>query len=166
MCISKELLNFALPFPSVPAFHDQWIFFCAICKDSVYYLDEQLVLYRLHPNQTSGGSKANKMGLSNRTRRIKQKIIHYTSLKESNDIYTLGLAMKEKLIECGLENTDGYRAAEEVCDIGFTVNDAFKSNRFVGCVKLNKLYFSNDRYKKSGTIVHIYRLIGLLFRKN
>ena len=166
MCISKELLKMAIPFPlSEVAFHDQWLFFCAMCKDGVFFLDEKLALYRLHSAQTSGGSKANKMGLHNRIRRIKQKIYHYTSLKESNDIYTFGLAIKEKLIECGLENTDGYRAAEEICEIGFVVNEAIKSNRFVGCAKLNKLYFNNNRYKKSGAAVHLYRIVGLLFRK-
>lgn len=166
MCITKDLLKTALPFPAISGFHDQWIFFCAICKDGVFYLDEKLTLYRLHPNQTSGGNIVNRMGFENRIHRIKQKIVHYTNLKESQDILTLGLAMKEKLIEFGLEKTDGFNAAEQICDIGLTVKEAYVSNRFVGCHKLNRLYFSNLRYRKSGTMVHFYRLIGLLFRKS
>ena len=44
---------------------------------------------------------------------------------ESNDIYTFGLAIKEKLIECGLENTDAYQATNEICEIGSAVKDAY-----------------------------------------
>lgn len=165
MCISKELLSTALPFPKISGFHDQWLFFCALCKDSVYYLDEKLVLYRLHPNQTSGGHKENKMSVSDKTKRIKSKLAFYTNLQESRDILTFGTAMKKMLTECELADTDGYKAAEEICEIGTVVMDAYESNRFVGCAKLNKLYFNNNRYKKSGTAVHLYRIVGLLFRK-
>lgn len=166
MCISKELLKTALPFPAISGFHDQWLFFCALCKDNAYYLDEKLVLYRLHPNQTSGGHKENKMSLKDKTNRIRKKLVFYTNLQESVDILTFGLAMKNTLIECGLENTDAYQATNEICEIGSVVKDAYESNRVAGCIKLNNLYFNNIRYKKSGTVVHLYRIIGLLFRKN
>ena len=73
--------------------------------------------------------------------------------------------MKDKLTKCGLDNTTAYEAAEQICEIGLLVDDAYHSNRFVGCHKLNKLYFTNKRYKKSGTAVHLYRLAGLLFWK-
>ena len=165
MCISKEMLDTVLPFPEISGFHDQWITFCGLCKDSVYYLDEQLTLYRLHSNSTSGGNKATKMRLKDKTLRIKKQIVHYSNMKENREIYILGSAMKDKLTKCGLDNTTAYEAAEQICEIGLLVDDAYHSNRFVGCHKLNKLYFTNKRYKKSGTAVHLYRLAGLLFRK-
>lgn len=166
MCISKKLLPFALPFPEISGSHDQWIQFCALCQDGVYYLDEQLASYRLHTNNTSGGRKANNMGVRDKIYRIKKQIINYSNMKENKEIYILGSAMKDKLIECKLEKTPAYEAAEQICEIGLLVDDAYHSNRIVGFHKLNKLYFKNTRYKKSGTTVHLYRLAGLLFRRN
>ena len=44
MCISKELLKTALPFPAISGFHDQWLFFCALCKDNVYSFEYTNIL--------------------------------------------------------------------------------------------------------------------------
>ena len=52
MAFKRDLLNYIIPFPS-SIMHDVWIGIIAKYYGSVYYLDEPLILYRRHNNNTS-----------------------------------------------------------------------------------------------------------------
>ena len=59
---TKRIKDYALPFPSTKHIqHDNWIGLLCELKFNVVYLDEPLILYRRHQNNTSGaGSKSSK----------------------------------------------------------------------------------------------------------
>lgn len=53
MSFDKSVLKYTLPFPKKIAMHDQWIGLNARIFSSVYFIEEQLVGYRMHEdNQT------------------------------------------------------------------------------------------------------------------
>ena len=53
LCFKKELLNFILPFPENLYTHDFWIGIIAELKGGLRFLDEDLMKYRIHGNNTS-----------------------------------------------------------------------------------------------------------------
>lgn len=55
----RELLNIILPFPKKLMLHDHWIGCLAELKGCVYYERVPLIKYRLHGDNTSGGSSPN-----------------------------------------------------------------------------------------------------------
>lgn len=59
MAFKKEVLDYALPFPSKIAMHDIWIGLLAELNGNSFFLKEQLILYRRHNNNASfGGGKS------------------------------------------------------------------------------------------------------------
>lgn len=60
LCIKKEVKEFAIPFQTLPHFlHDEWLAFLLTQRQSLFYLDEYLIHYRLHSNQQIGVGKIN-----------------------------------------------------------------------------------------------------------
>ena len=55
MCIvaDREYILSIMPF-SKGFYHDQWVLFCGIADNEVMAVDEELALYRIHNNNTSG----------------------------------------------------------------------------------------------------------------
>ncbi len=54
MAFEKDLINIFLPIPKHSSMHDQWIGLCAEKKYNVYLLNDKLIKYRRHDNNTSG----------------------------------------------------------------------------------------------------------------
>lgn len=54
MAFRKELLDYALPFPTSGTLHDQWLGLLAEQKGSVVFLEEKLLHYRRHEENVSG----------------------------------------------------------------------------------------------------------------
>lgn len=52
----KEILSIALPWPRNLILHDNWIGFIAIYIDTIYFIDEPLLLYRRHDSNVSGNT--------------------------------------------------------------------------------------------------------------
>mgnify|MGYP001578113970 CR=1 FL=1 len=50
MAIRRSVLDILLPFPSCVYAHDHWIALASACAGKVYFLDEDLILYRQHDN--------------------------------------------------------------------------------------------------------------------
>lgn len=65
-CIAfrSNLKNIILPFPPNIAMHDIWIGLNADLNGSVYFLPEQLLLYRRHGNNASSSSEKSKFSLT------------------------------------------------------------------------------------------------------
>ena len=59
LAFRRELLNIILPFPKKLMLHDHWIGCLAELKGCVYYERVPLIKYRLHGDNTSGGSSPN-----------------------------------------------------------------------------------------------------------
>lgn len=58
LCIRREVLDFALPFPkSKDLYHDEWMTFLLSKKKTLFYTTEKLISYRLHGNQQVGVGK-------------------------------------------------------------------------------------------------------------
>ena len=159
ICISKELLETALPFPDIKGFHDQWLIFCSVCLDTCYYLNKKLVKYRLHGNNTAG-NPVYKGKPSIRLKKI------YTRIKngclKTSDFVELGMAMIRYLENYHLENTNTYFTAKRIIEIGAKEQDAFNSSRVVGVYKLLKLFCTDMRYRRNGTGEFLYKLAGIL----
>ncbi len=56
MCIHRELLNYALPFPK-NVLHDNWIALIAALSTNTVAYNKELVLYRQHENNVVAGTK-------------------------------------------------------------------------------------------------------------
>lgn len=58
LCIKKEILSFAAPFPqSKDLYHDEWMTFLLARKKTLFYTTEKLISYRLHGSQQVGVGK-------------------------------------------------------------------------------------------------------------
>ena len=161
MCISKELLHKSLAFPQTYGLHDKWLLFCAVMMDSCYYLNEKLSYYRLHGENVSG-SKLYKGTILNRMKKIKKRA--NKNWKEQNEFIVLGKAMKDKMIENNDIDTEAYRTALRVCEIGEKLQDSFAGNRIVGVFKLCKLFITDIRYRRSGVQQFLYQLVSILLK--
>ena len=159
MCISKHLLDTALPFPLILGLHDQWLVFCALCVGDCYYIDEVLALYRYHENNVTAKYHGS---LKNRILKVKKRVKEYRDYDISFII--LGEEMKKMLKKFGLENTQAYDTAEHICRIGAKKKEAFESNRVSGAFKLTRLFVKDKRYRKCGTNAFLYQLAGILTR--
>lgn len=160
MCITKRLAEIALPFPEARGYHDQWLMFCALCEDHCYYLNEQLVSYRLHGNNTSGKSKY----ASNRFQQILSIIRRFAHAKKHTDKVALGKDMMDHLKAYGLEDTPAYRTAKRVYEIGIKEDEAFNVSRIRGAYKLIHLYCTDMRFRRSGSKDFILKLFAILFK--
>lgn len=165
MCIKRSLLEIAIPFPEMFGFHDQWLLFCSIGLDSCYYLNEKLVFRRLHGENT-GGNSAYKGSFVDRFKKITKRIVkNINNKKTKSDSYFLGKAMLGFLEKYDLTDTQAYSTAKRVYEIGSKQIEAYNSNRFVGAIKLIKLFCSDMRYRRCGTASFLYDLVGILFHK-
>lgn len=55
LCLRKEACSYLLPFYCPHHYwHDYWIALAAACKNGLYFLEDELILYRLHNNQQAG----------------------------------------------------------------------------------------------------------------
>lgn len=162
MCLSRNLLETALPFPKSSGLHDCWIGFCAMVHDRCWYLNKSLAEYRLHGTNTCGSS-AKKAGIRQRIKRVFKKISNCQSAVLER--YHLGKAMVNLLDNVGLNNHLAYGTAKRVCDIGKTQVEAFYTGGVLGAYKLCRLYFTDMRYRRSGTLDFLYQLVAVMFRK-
>lgn len=161
MCISKELLETAFPFPIMRGFHDHWLIFCAVCLDSCYYINEKLVKYRLHGENTAGNATYKGVLIKRISKTVRK--IRSTNLKQTDRV-ELGNAMKCMLEKENLKDTKAYMTAMRICEIGKKEVEAFQSSRMIGVYKLTKLFCTDMRFRKSGTNDFIYKIIGILFK--
>lgn len=58
MAFNRKVLNAALPFPPKMLSHDHWIGYIAEMVGKVKYIDEPLMLYRIHDHNVSGNTKS------------------------------------------------------------------------------------------------------------
>jgi glycosyltransferase involved in cell wall biosynthesis len=86
MAFKKEILDYALPFPSKIAMHDIWIGLLAELSGNPFFLKEQLILYRRHNNNVSFGGGKSKNSL---LFRIKYRILLLIDLMNRKLSYTL-----------------------------------------------------------------------------
>ena len=159
MCITRKLMSEAIPFPKSFGLHDQWVLFLAILKDSCYYLNEKLTYYRIHGENTAG-NRVYKGNLFDRIKKIRKRI--NKSWKEQNEFIILGNAMKNKMIEYDATETEAYKTALRICEIGEKLQDVFESNRIIGTIKLCKLFITDMRYRRSGVQAFLYQLASIL----
>ncbi len=138
LCISKELLVKAVPFPRVSVCHDQWLLFCAICGNACVYLADSFEKYRLHGNNACGNS-VYRGGLRDRLSKIMRRL----KIEEENtslDTYYLGQAMVAHLEAENMTETQAYETALRVQEVG---------EKLLDC----KLGGDNSRFSKALQII-------------
>ena len=161
-CVNKDLLRMALPFPTINGSHDQWLAFCALLNDGCYYLNKKLTYYRLHGANTAGNS-AYHGNIIDRHRRIRSRI--KASATQRTDMVALGQEMIKLLTQHNLENSNAFRTATRVVEIGQKQIDAFQSGRLVGSIKLIRLFCTDMRYRQSGVKSFLIQWIGFWTRQ-
>ena len=160
-CISKELLKTALPFPKSNGFHDHWLQFCALAEDACYCIPHCLTHYRLHGNNVCG-HHAYTGTLLDKIKKVKKRLA-----SKQNEYYTNyfhGKAMMEYLEKKGKTDLQAYGTAQSVCKIGTAKKQAVESGSIFGAVKLINLYFTNMRYRRSGTSAFLHELLMVVFQ--
>lgn len=155
VCISKELLKTALPFPKCDGLHDQWIEFCAVLDDKCWYIPDLLEGYRLHGDNTSG----NKVYRGTKLQQLKKKINRFkaTGIRNVLIFPLMAKRMIDLLEKRGLHSTDSYRLAQRIYDIGQKELFAITSNRISGAYRLYKMYRTDIRYKSIGRTAFLYQ---------
>lgn len=158
MCLSKKLVQDIIPFPKTKIGHDNWITICAIINDAMFFLNKPLALYRLHGSNTCGNS-AYRGSVVDKARRKWENLKNH---KGSTVYFRLSVEIRERLIRFGFADHSSYKTATRLVEIGSMIYDAETSSRFVGIVKLCKLYFTDIRYRRSGTGEFVQELIYIL----
>ena len=161
-CLRKDLLNVSIPFPSIEGSHDQWLAFCALLNDGCYYLNKQFIQYRLYGNNTCG-SNAYHGNLVDSARRIRKEVI--ITRNQHQDLTSLVQRMTEMLVQFHLSDSDAYKTAASIVDLGQKIDNAFQSGRIVGSAKLNRLFNPDSRYRSCGTKQFIFQLLGFWTRQ-
>lgn len=81
MAFSKKIVKYLLPFPKCIEMHDRWIGSVCDTYGKVFFLDEQLILYRRHESNVSRMKRnsiltivKNRVKLINELKKLKKKI--------------------------------------------------------------------------------------------
>ena len=80
MAFKKEFKDEILPFPSIIPAHDQWIGLIAIKTHSAYFLNEDLIVHRIH-----GNNKTRRVSFINRIIFRLKMVIAYYGFKNKKD---------------------------------------------------------------------------------
>lgn len=160
LCITKEFLKTCIPFPKCDGFHDQWMVFCAVINDKCRYTPAVLEGYRLHGNNVCGndayhGKKVTHV--KNMLSRLKIK-----GIRNSLDLYYQGSCMKSMILEKGFVDSDAYRIANRVLEIGEKELSAVSSGRMNGAWQLYQMYKNDIRYRSIGRSSFICQLCRIL----
>lgn len=155
MCFRKKLKEDILPFPSSTTCHDRWIAFCAICNNQAYYLNEELVKYRIHDSNTS---MRGNISFSKRWNRA-----FAAAYNEPINMVNMAIAMKEKLRDSGLENEEFYQAALQLEKLHYRQIQAFKAFPLAGVFDLVKMYHEEKMYRVNGVKYLASQALLILF---
>ncbi len=137
LCIKKSIVGFILPFPDLTNkkfYHDEWIALIIASRNSLEYINEKLISYRIHTSQQIGVGKRNINNEKIRQKKLNLFIqitknnfpnsfahcrgisrIYYNNFKKFN---TLALLYSDKkspidLKQIALENLALHKKAEE-----------------------------------------------------
>lgn len=157
MCITKGFAKAILPFPN--GGHDQWITFCSILNNSMYYYNSALTLYRIHGLNTAG-NLGQKRAFSDKIKRFCRNMTHCDG--QYSVFYQRGVAMKKRLEDRGFKAHAAFATASRVAEIGEKVYAAETSGRIAGAVRLCKLFCTDMRYRRSGINAFVIELIYII----
>lgn len=155
MCFTKSLLSLILPFPDSGVMHDRWIGFCGLRNDSVYYLDQKLVLYRLHDTNTS------MRGHLSLRKRMKKAL--YGAYHTPYDMHNIACCMLAILPENDRRYNGTYADAKRILDDSAIMVHALSQNPFSGINTILKLHRRSGYYRSFGTKTLIAHLCLILF---
>lgn len=161
MCVSKRLVEKAMPFPKCTNFHDQWLAFCALCMDGLFFLPKKLTYYRLHGANFSGNS-AYKGNMIDRIRKLLNKPKWSISLFYDN--YYMGRAICDHLEKMELTDTGAYDISKRLIDIGQKNMEAFDSPKIIGFFKLLKLFITDMRFRRIGLNSFLSQLMCIILK--
>lgn len=162
LAISRTLFSEILPFPDTTIGHDHWIVFNSILTHGCYHLDEKLVSYRLHGNNTAG-NKVYKGKPVERLIRIRKRLQSSESM--SKNILMMSAAFQKKLYDHGLNDTSAYLTAKSQLHIGQKLEDAHQDFCLIGAFKIVWLFCTNMRYRRSGTNAFLLELASILIKR-
>lgn len=162
MCFKKSLLSLVLPFPdSNLMHHDRWIGFCGLRNDSVFYLNEKLVLYRLHDTNIS---MSRNRSMWKRLQKALSDAYHTPF-----DMHNLACSMLEILPENDSRNDSVASDIKNILNASSLMICALSQNPFQGIATLLKLRRNSEYYQLFGPktlLAHIYLLLfGRRFMK-
>ncbi len=156
----KTMLNrqeFA--FPKMSGSHDHWLCFCGLCENGFYFLDRTLTKYRLHGNNTCG-LRRQQRSLKDSLKRCFQQM--KTRNRSMVELFTMGRSMRTVLQLYNLQSTPAYGTCCRIVEIGEKQVKASGSGRIAGACQLIKLFFTDMRYRRCGTVSFLYQLLYIL----
>ncbi|MBR4278742.1 MAG: glycosyltransferase family 2 protein, partial [Clostridia bacterium] len=143
LCVTKNALDKALPFPDCTIAHDHFICFTALNLFKVYYLYEPLVKYRIHGENVSVQTKNISF-----IKRLKRSTLRSYNLPY--DQYNLSLAVLNQLDETNPDNEEAVKVTNEKLQVSLKQILALERNPFASFFCLCKLFFSDKKYKAYG----------------
>lgn len=165
MCFSRSLFDSIFPFPETKTGrlslmgHDMWIAFCGMKNDSIFYLSDILVQYRIH-----GANTSQPQVLSFRTKF--QKYLK-TSYILPLDRYSLMKSILAQLNPEDPAHAGAIRAAQTILTSYSKQLQAINKNPIYGSYELLRLYRTNTLYQSNGIKFLALQLLFIFFgRRN
>lgn len=160
LCLTRKSLESSLPFPKCDGAHDAWLVFFAVCNDKCWFSPEILAGYRLHGNNTCG----NRLYKGNKVEQLRKKYrkLKIGGVRNSLDLFLLGQDMLKAIEKNEYTNSNAYKTAERVYEIGRKELAAVTSGRISGAFQLYRLFKTDIRYRSIGKAPFMYQLLRIL----
>ena len=93
LCIKKETKDYILPFPDIQKYyHDEWIAIIIASRKKLDYLTDELISYRIHPEQQIGGKNSIQKSTTQKHLNLSNYILGYSTPKSYQDFNLLSKA--------------------------------------------------------------------------
>lgn len=158
ICFTAALAQRCLPIPCDSA-EDQWLQFCAACDNGLYYLKQNLTLYRVHES----ASHSYRLSLRQRLKRLSSQMRGQS--RQVHDYLTLSKGMRDYMDRYAPNTPEldsAHRTAGRLEEIGRLRAEALRCGRLKGSFKLIRLYLTDMRYRRDGAKNFIVQLLGIL----
>jgi glycosyltransferase involved in cell wall biosynthesis len=115
LCIKKEIKSLILPFPEIKKYyHDEWIAIIIASRNTLNYITDELISYRIHPKQQIGGKTRLQKSTTKKHLKVSNLILGNTFPKSYQDY-------------CQLTNTY-YRHYKKFNEVSKNTKDDFPIN--------------------------------------
>ena len=159
LCISRRLSEKCLPIPSNNG-EEQWIEFCAVADNQLFFVRKCLTFYRIHYSTTHSNGVPIRRYLSTIPSKIRGAFLGAKEsivLLEAAERYVSGI---DKLDPKTKEQTE--KMTEKIHTIASALLDILNRSSLLGAFLLCKLYQSDSWYHNSGRKQFVLQLLCLL----
>lgn len=155
LCLRRSFAQEIVPFPDSSILHDVWICFCGLNRDAAYFVNEELVGYRIHDTNTS---MRQNIGILNRIKRNVRIVA-----KQPKDLFILTKAMLEDMEKHKPVHVETYNQLQSLSKSYEMQIAAMNMTPVCGVSKLVKQFFLDNHYRSNGMKYLIMQILVIVF---